>query len=61
MKSGELVFLGAILVILGMAVIFAGMFKEAISSRGDDRESATTVVVLAIVLVLLAYFLFRRT
>ncbi|RMF91743.1 MAG: DUF131 domain-containing protein [Methanobacteriota archaeon] len=82
MKGGELVVLGAALVLLGMVMIFAGILGETLSAKGDartevrgggvvmigpiplifgtDRESAQTVMVLAIVLVVLTYLLFRR-
>ena len=82
MKSAELVFIGAVVVGLGMLLIFAGIMKSAVTSKdagkgeiqgggvimigpipiifGTDKESAGTVIILAIMLVVVSYFLFRR-
>jgi uncharacterized protein (TIGR00304 family) len=80
MKSGEIVFLGLIFLVLGMLIIFVGLMREAASSReagggirgggvimigpipiifGTDRESASVVIVLALLLIVVSYFLFR--
>jgi uncharacterized protein (TIGR00304 family) len=82
MKSGELVFIGAVIVIVGMLFVFAGMIKEAVTSKdavngeirgggiimigplpiifGTDKDSLATVIILAILLVVVSFFLFRR-
>jgi uncharacterized protein (TIGR00304 family) len=82
MKSGELVFAGVVIVVLGMLIIFAGMIKESVTSKdagnggirgggvimigpipiifGTDKDSIAAVIVLAILLIVVSYFLFRR-
>jgi uncharacterized protein (TIGR00304 family) len=82
MKSGELIFLGVSIVILGMLIIFGGIIKES-TGRGEgskrdvkgggvvligpipiifgtDRRSASTVVVLAIILILVSFLFYRK-
>jgi uncharacterized protein (TIGR00304 family) len=82
MKSGEMVYVGVVIVVLGMLFIFAGMIKQAVSSKdagkgeirgggvimlgplpiifGTDKDSISTVIILALLLVVVSYFLFRR-
>jgi uncharacterized protein (TIGR00304 family) len=37
MKSGEIVYFGVMLIILGALIIFAGIVKEAVSSKGTSK------------------------
>jgi uncharacterized protein (TIGR00304 family) len=47
MKSGEIVFLGVVVILLGALIIFAGIVKEAVSkgsSKGEFRGGGVVMI-----------------